>query len=262
MTSIEWTDETWNPVRGCSIVSAGCDNCYAMRMAWRLSGPGGPYEGLVRKTRSRRAVWTGETRPVEHLMRKPFTWAEPRMVFVNSMSDFFHEKVSYSDIVYLLHVMADTPRHTYQILTKRPETAEKTLERIRPMKLSDNIWLGVSVENEHYMHRVDVLRGLDARIRFLSCEPLLGPLPDLDLDGVHWVIVGAESGPGARPMELQWARDIHKRCMSAGVPFFMKQICDGRGRRIPYARWTPEWRTREFPVGHRTYSATPETART
>lgn len=207
-SSIEWTESTWNPVTGCSKVSQGCKNCYAERMAKRLKAMGNPrYANGFKVTLH------------EDLLDFPYKWKKPRKVFVNSMSDLFHEDVPLEFIQRVFDTMNNTPQHTYQILTKR----SKRLKELSPfLNWSPNIWMGVSVENMDVIDRIDDLRETHALIRFLSCEPLLGPL-DLNLDGIQWVIVGGESGPKARPMEESWVWDIKLQCESKDVAFFFKQ---------------------------------------
>lgn len=218
-SSIEWTETTWNPVRGCSRVSPGCEHCYAESMAHRFSGPGGPYEGLTRN-RGSGPRWTGKVRLMDDAVDEPLRWRKPRVVFVNSMADLFHDKVPLSFVSRVFATMHACPQHTFQVLTKRAERLEEVADQLI---WSPNIWMGVSVESDEYAFRVDLLRRVPARVRFLSLEPLLGPLPKLRLDGMHWVIVGGESGPGARPMQKTWVRDIRRQCTRTGVPFFFKQ---------------------------------------
>lgn len=208
-SAIEWTDETWNPVTGCTKVSPGCDHCYAERFAERWRGvPGHPFERGFDLT-----LWP------ERLLQ-PYHWRKPRRVFVNSMSDLFHHGIEDDLIDQALFVMYATPRHTYQVLTKRPERMRRFL-RDRP--IVPNVWWGVSIENADYAWRADMLRETPAAVRFLSLEPLLGHIPALILRDMDWAIVGGESGPGARPMELQWVRDIRDDCQAMSIPFFFKQ---------------------------------------
>lgn len=219
-SSIEWTDSTWNPVAGCTVVSPGCTNCYAMRMAARLDAIGmQKYRGLTRKS-GRRHVWTGKVRVDEEALAAPISWSKPRMVFVNSMSDLFHEKVPPAFVGRVWDVMRSTPRHTYQILTKRPD---RMAEITRELPKLANVWLGASVESADYLDRLDRLRAVDATVRFVSFEPLLGSVADADLDDIHWAIVGGESGPGARPMKRAWVTEIKRLCREAGTAFFFKQ---------------------------------------
>ena len=207
-SAIEWTEATWNPVTGCTQISPGCANCYALRFAERFRGvPGHPYEqGFDVQMRPER-------------LGQPLAWKRPRTIFVNSMSDLFHEDVADDFVAEVFDVMRRAHWHTFQVLTKRPERAAALAPRL---PWPDNVWLGVSVENQRWTTRIDALREIGARVRFLSCEPLLGPLA-LDLAGIHWVIVGGESGPGARPMRPEWARAVREQCVDAGVPFFFKQ---------------------------------------
>ena len=208
-SSIEWTDCTWNPTTGCTKISAGCKHCYAERMARRLKAMG-------------QANYTNgfDLAVHEHSLNLPFTWRKPRMVFVNSMSDLFHEAIPDDFILRVFDVMGTARWHQYQVLTKRDENLARLDEKIT---WTDNIWMGVSVENASCKPRIDKLRSTGARIKFLSLEPLLGPLGRLDLDGIDWVIVGGESGPKARPMDEEWVIDIREQCLRAGVPFFFKQ---------------------------------------
>lgn len=208
-THIEWTDATWNPVTGCTKVSQGCKHCYAERMAKRLQAMGAPnYSQGFRVTLH------------PDMLEKPHRWKQPRRIFVNSMSDLFHPDVPDAFIQDVFRVMVDTPRHTYQVLTKRPERLAHMGD---VLPFSSNIWCGTSVESTAVLERVKSLQATPSPVRFLSCEPLLGPLPDLPLDGIHWVILGGESGPKSRPMDIAWARDIRDQCLEAGIAFFFKQ---------------------------------------
>jgi protein gp37 len=208
-SSIEWTEATWNPVTGCSKVSLGCKNCYASRMAKRLQAMG-------------QANYVKGFKVALHpdALELPLKWRKPRTIFVNSMSDLFHEKVPDAFISRVFEVMNRAPWHRFQILTKRSE-------RLRALSLklpwAPHIWMGVSVETEAYVSRILDLANTGAAIRFLSCEPLLGPIPKLPLGPIHWVIVGGESGPKARPMKSEWVEDIQGQCAQAGVAFFFKQ---------------------------------------
>lgn len=210
-SNIEWTDATWNPMTGCTEVSPGCDNCYARTFAERWRGiPHHPYEqGFDLR------LWPDR-------LEQPSRWAKPRFIFVNSMSDLFHQDVPDDYIAAVFDAMTQAPQHRFQVLTKRPGRMASVVQRIQPIPLP-HVWLGTSVETDDYMWRVDKLRATPAAVRFLSLEPLLGPIPNLDLTGVGWVIVGGESGHGARPMNLDWARDIRDQCAAAAVPFFFKQ---------------------------------------
>ena len=206
---IEWTESTWNPVTGCTKVSPGCKHCYAERMARRLKAMGHPNYAAG-----------FEVRMHEHMLDLPLGWRKPRMVFVNSMSDLFHSDVPLDYVQRLFDVMQRASWHTFQVLTKR---SARLLELDRELDWPNNVWAGVSVENQDYAFRIGHLRQTGAKVKFLSLEPLLGPLPGLDLGGVDWVIVGGESGPGARPMRLDWVLDIRDQSLAAGVPFFFKQ---------------------------------------
>src|SRR5689334_16278849 len=208
-TSIEWTDATWNPVAGCTILSPGCTNCYAMRMAARLDAMGtDKYRGLTRKS-GNRSVWTGKIALDRQALDTPTTWSKPRQIFVNSMSDLFHSDVPAEFVRAVWRTMEVTPRHTYQILTKRPDRmAEITaaLPRLR------NVWLGTSVEGSDYLDRIDHLRRVKSTVRFISFEPLLGSVAGVNLTDIHWAIVGGESGPRARPMDERWVCEIQDAC--------------------------------------------------
>lgn len=208
-STIEWTESTWNPVTGCSKVSPGCANCYAERMARRLKAMGqANYRNGFQVT----------CHP--HMLERPGQWTRPQMVFVNSMSDLFHDDVPQSFIEKTFDVMREADRHIFQVLTKR---SARLRELADSLPWPENIWMGVSVENEDFAFRMDHLRQVPAAVRFVSLEPLLGPVPDLNLQGINWVIVGGESGPGARPMKREWVSDIQDQCRQAEVPFFFKQ---------------------------------------
>lgn len=219
-SSIEWTEATWNPVSGCTVISPGCTNCYAMRMAARLEAMGQEkYTGLTRKTGGRHK-WNGQVKLDHNSLDIPKKWKTGRLIFVNSMSDLFQDRVPLSFVKEVFKTIEDTPRHTYQILTKR---ADLLAAASGELNWPENLWMGVSVENVDYVHRIDMLRGTRARTKFLSLEPLLGPLDDLNLNGVDWVIAGGESGPGARPLEIGWVRNIRDQCLKQGVAFHFKQ---------------------------------------
>lgn len=206
---IEWTNMTWNPVTGCTKVSQGCKNCYAERMAKRLKAMGSPrYADGFKVTLH------------EDLVDLPRSWRVPKLVFVNSMSDLFHETIPLDFIQRVFRTMNECPNHVFQILTKR---SARLAEVASELTWTENIWMGVSVEDEQVVERVSDLRSVPAFVRFLSCEPLIGPLPRLDLRDIHWVIVGGESGPRSRPMMEEWVRDIHASCKSQKVAFFFKQ---------------------------------------
>jgi len=208
-SSIEWTGSTWNPVTGCSKISTGCRNCYAERMARRLQAMGQP---------NYRNGFGVTLHP--HVVDLPLTWKTPRTIFVNSMSDLFHEKVPDAFIQEIFGVMVKAKWHRFQVLTKR---SERLLELSAVLPWTRNIWMGVTVEDGNVIDRIDHLRKTGAAVKFLSIEPLLGPLPELNLAGIDWVIVGGESGPGARYMDPSWVTDIQGQCVGAGVPFFFKQ---------------------------------------
>ena len=209
ISSIEWTESTWNPVTGCTKISAGCAHCYAERMAKRLCAMG--------QERYRNAF---EVTLQHDVVQIPLHWKRPRMIFVNSMSDLFHKDVPTDFIVECFAIMQQASQHTFQVLTKRPERAAK-LASILPW--AHNIWMGTSVENAEYIHRIRFLKQVPASVRFLSLEPLLGPIPQLPLMGIHWFIVGGESGPAARSIDPSWVLQIRNRCLAHHVPFFFKQ---------------------------------------
>lgn len=217
---IEWTEATWNPVGGCTIISPGCTNCYAMRLASRLEKMGQKkYAGTTRVTGGR-AKWNGRIVLDENALDLPQKWKSSKTIFVNSMSDLFHEAVPIEFIRKVFDTMVSTPRHTYQLLTKRADRAEELSELLT---WTPNIWLGVSVESDEFQWRIDSLRRTDATIKFLSLEPLLGPLNELNLEGIDWTIAGGESGPGARSMNPDWVRSIRDQCQAANVAFHFKQ---------------------------------------
>lgn len=219
-TTIEWTDSTWNPVAGCTILTAGCTNCYAMRMAARLGAIGTPkYQGLTRKS-GERYVWTGAVSLDESALEIPMKWRKPRLIFVNSMSDLFQDAVPSEFIERVWNTMSQTPHHTYQILTKRPDRMAKLCQNL---PLLQNVWLGTSIENSTELGRLEPLRSTPAAVRFVSFEPLLGSVAGADLHGVQWAIVGGESGPRSRPMLEEWVDEIQDRCDEQGVAFFFKQ---------------------------------------
>lgn len=217
-SAIEWTEATWNPTTGCDKTSPGCDNCYALTLAKRLKAMG---QSKYQRDGDPRTSGPGFGLTVHpDTLDIPRSWSSPRVIFVNSMSDLFHPSVPDTYIRRVLDVIAETPQHQYQVLTKR----SKRLAALAPkLDLPSNLWVGVSVEADRYRFRVDHLRAVGAAVRFVSAEPLLGPLENLDLEGIHWLIVGGESGPRARPMEQSWAVDLRDQCAAAGVPFFFKQ---------------------------------------
>ncbi|MDY6793814.1 MAG: phage Gp37/Gp68 family protein [Actinomycetota bacterium] len=208
-SAIEWTESTWNPVTGCTKISPGCQHCYAERMSKRLQAMGHP-----------NYVNGFELAMHEHALELPLRWRRPQVIFVNSMSDLFHRGVSSEFISKVFRVMSEAQHHRFQVLTKR----SKRLRELAPeLPWLPNMWMGVSVESSDYALRIDHLRDIGAHIRFVSFEPLLGPIRDLDLAGIDWVIVGGESGPKARPMKPSWVREIRDQCLSEKVPFFFKQ---------------------------------------
>jgi protein gp37 len=208
-SKIEWTESTWNPVTGCSKISAGCRHCYAERMAKRLQAMGQPnyIDGF-------------KVAIHENVLDKPIRMKKPQMIFVNSMSDLFHKNVPTDFILNIFDIMNRAYWHTFQVLTKR---SDRLLKLDKKIDWSPNIWMGVSVETERFMHRIDHLRDTNAITKFLSIEPLLGPIQNLNLHGIDWVIVGGESGPHARPMKAEWVLDIRDQCLVADIPFFFKQ---------------------------------------
>lgn len=208
-SSIEWTESTWNPITGCTKISLGCKNCYAERMAWRLQAMGQPNYAAGFGLATHR-----------HALGLPVTWKTPRRIFVNSMSDLFHKHVPVEFILRVFGAMNRAHWHRFQILTKR---SRRLLHLDALLPWAQHIWMGVSVESDRYTYRIDDLRETGAQVKFLSLEPLLGPLPGLDLSRIDWVIVGGESGPRPRPMEERWVLDIRDQCLSTGVPFFFKQ---------------------------------------
>lgn len=221
-TQIEWTDATWNPVAGCTIVSAGCTHCYAMEMACRLEAMGvAKYEGLTRKS-GKRAIWNGTVREDRDALAIPQRWKKPRKIFVNSMSDLFHEGVSNAFIAEVWQAMRATPWHSYQILTKRPERMAELLTQTE-WEVLPNVWLGTSVEEAEVAYRIEHLRRVPAAIRFISFEPLIGPVGDINLTDINWAIVGGESGRLARPIKEEWIDEIHDLCGASDTAFFFKQ---------------------------------------
>jgi protein gp37 len=209
LSSIEWTDATWNPVTGCTKISPGCKHCYAERMAKRLESMGQPrYRNGFQLTLQ------------PDVVDQPLKWKKPRLVFVNSMSDLFHDEVPLSYLERVFQVMAEARWHVFQVLTKRSERLAQIANRL---VWPSNVWMGVSVESEDYTYRIDDLSGVPAAVKFLSVEPLLGPIQRLSLRNIDWVIVGGESGPHARPIDPNWVRSIRNDCVTEGVPFFFKQ---------------------------------------
>ncbi len=217
-SGIEWTEATWNPTTGCDRVSPGCDNCYALTLAKRLKAMGSEKYQEDGDPRTSGPGFKLTLHP--EVLDLPRSWRQPRVVFVDSMSDLFHPEVPVEFIRRVFDVMGETPQHTYQILTKRSQRLEKFA---RELDWPSNVWMGVSVENDRYRFRISHLRGVPAAVRFLSLEPLLGPLPGLDLTDIDWVIVGGESGARARLMEEAWVEEIRDQCVAVSVPFFFKQ---------------------------------------
>lgn len=208
-SKIEWTDSTWNPVTGCTKISPGCKNCYAERMSKRLKAMGQPnYENGFKLTLH------------PHMLKKPLEWKKPSLIFVNSMSDLFHQDVPLEFILQVFDTMREANWHQFQVLTKR---SERLMELSPKIAWPDNVWMGVSVENQDYTYRIDHLRKTEAKIKFLSIEPLIGPVVEMNLDNIDWVIVGGESGPGSRPIEKDWVLEIKNQCKKVDVPFFFKQ---------------------------------------
>ncbi len=208
-SKIEWTESTWNPVTGCTKISIGCKNCYAERMALRLQAAGSP---------NYKRGFKVSLHP--HTLDIPLHWRQPRTIFVNSMSDLFHEDVPFEFIAKIFDVMSRASHHRFQVLTKRPGRLAQLCGKL---PWPDNIWMGVTVETADYLERIDLLKETKAAVKFISFEPLLGPIPNVRLEGIEWVIVGGESGPGARPMQPEWATELRDQCLDADVPFFFKQ---------------------------------------
>lgn len=253
LSPIEWTDVTWNPVAGCTVATAGCTNCYAMRMAARLDAMGmEKYVGLTRKSGDR-YVWTGKVVQDEKALAAPRSWRAPRTVFVNSMSDLFHDEVETAFIRKVWGVMCDTPQHTYQILTKRPERMQAVLSS-SDFPVLPNVWIGTSVEDSAVIDRIDHLRATPATIRFISFEPLIGTVAEADISGIDWAIVGGESGPRARPMPEAWVHEIEEMCRQTGTAFFFKQW---GGRNKKAAGRMLNGRTYDEMPHHRTFATSP-----
>jgi protein gp37 len=257
MSNIEWTEQTWNPTTGCDRISPGCDNCYALTMAKRLKGMG---QAKYQTDGDPRTSGPGFGLAVHpDVLTEPLRWKKPRKVFVNSMSDLFHARVPVDFITDVWRTMQATPQHTYQILTKRAARLPRVLDQVHEALDLDeplpNVWLGTSIESDGYARRATALRHSLAAVRFVSAEPLLGPLPSLDLDGIDWVIIGGESGPGARPFQPQWAADLINQARQAGAAPFVKQLgsawarqhqaSDSKGGKP--ADWPAELRVREYP---------------
>ncbi|MCK4752613.1 MAG: phage Gp37/Gp68 family protein [Planctomycetes bacterium] len=244
-SKIEWTQCTWNPVTGCTKISLGCKNCYAERMAMRLKAMGQPnYRNGFRVTKH------------PHVLETPLRWKQPRTIFVNSMSDLFHKDVTFDFISKVFDVMCQASRHQYQVLTKRSNRLLKLSSRL---PWPANVCMGVTVEHADYISRIDDLRQTDAATKFLSLEPLLGPIPNIDLNGIDWVIVGGESGPGARPIRPEWVVDIKDQCVDSGVPFFFKQWGGVNkkktGRLLNGRTWNQKPVTSEANMGENNYES-------
>lgn len=240
-SSIEWTESTWNPVTGCTKISPGCANCYAERMSVRLHAMGQPnYANGFKLTTH------------EHMLDHPLHWRKPRRIFVNSMSDLFHHDVPDDFIVSVFEIMRRAHWHHFQVLTKR---SDRLVELNRIIDWPENVWMGVSVENQKYCSRIKHLSSTDAAVKFLSIEPLIGDVSAIDVSGMDWVIVGGESGPGARPMKPEWVRQCQRSCEASDVAFFFKQAgtvlarewncTDTKGTIMP--EWPEEFRVREYP---------------
>lgn len=265
-TNIPWTDSTWNPIRGCTAVSLGCANCYAARMALRFSGLGKPYHGLVRST-AHGPQWTRKIKMIKEHLVDPLCWREPRRIFVNSMGDLFHEGISFDDIAKVWKIMDWAQHHTFQVLTKRPDRMREFVRWWGDLP-PDNLWLGVSAENQEWADkRIPILIDIPATVLFVSCEPLLGAVDLSDYfraktaislvsaEGVTWVVVGGESGSGARRMDLAWARSLRDQCRKYGVPFFFKQKGEILAREMGCSaragndskEWPEDLRIQEFP---------------
>jgi len=244
-TAIEWTESTWNPVTGCTKISLGCRHCYAERMARRLKAMGqARYRNGFKLTLHPEVV------------RAPLSWRKPQMIFVNSMSDLFHGSVPLGFIRDIFAVMEQASHHTFQVLTKRANRLAALADKL---PWPPNLWMGVTAETQDYSWRIDCLREVGAAVRFVSFEPLLGMIADVCLDDIDWVIVGGESGPGARPMKVEWARELRDRCLTAGTPFFFKQW-GGRqrtraGRRLDGRIWDEYPEPLSAPAEHTLISA-------
>ena len=235
-SSIEWTEKTWNPTKGCSKVSPGCTNCYAIRMAMRLQAMDVPtYRGLTRKS-GKQYQWTGKINTAPEALSLPLTWKKPAKIFVNSMSDLFHESIPVEFLKKVWDVMAEADHHQFQVLTKRPDHMNAILQDSSAFPRLPNVWLGVSVENSDHLDRLDILKEIPAYIRFVSLEPLLGPLTGINLKNIDWAIVGGESGPGSRPIEEEWVKEIESACRAAGTYFFFKQW-GGRNKKQTGRTW-------------------------
>lgn len=247
-SKIEWTEKTWNPSTGCDRLSPGCDNCYALTLAKRLKGMG---QTKYQNDGDPRTSGPGFGLTVHSdALDEPLRWRKPTTIFVNSMSDLFHARVPRDFIAEVWRVMEQTPQHTYQVLTKRPERLARVLANLPVLP---HVWIGCSIESDDYVRRADALRAAPAAVRFISAEPLLGPLPSLDLTDINWLIAGGESGPGSRPMDLTWVRDLIARCREFGTAPFVKQLGalqtsgpkDKKGG--DWSTWPADLRVREYP---------------
>lgn len=253
-TKIEWTERTLNPSMGCNIVTKECDNCYAMKMAHRLALMGNKdYQGTTRQLTSGKIVWTGKVTHDMGKMEVALKIKKPTMFFVDSMSDLFHQKNSYEFIRDCYQIIIDCPQHTFQILTKRETRALEIIPEVLTELFGNdlarnlpNAWTGVSVGIKESKPRINVLRKIPSHVRMLSIEPLLEDLGDLDLTGIHWVIVGSESGTKARPMDYSWVENIFNQCREQHVAFYMKQIVL-MGKKIPFEEFPEKIRVREYP---------------
>lgn len=247
-TGIEWTKRTWNPIVGCTVLTAGCTNCYAMKQAGTRLNKTAKYEGLTKSSKAG-PVWNGNVRLWERALKDVNT-QQPTIWFVNSMGDLFHEHIPFADIQRVWGCMTANPQHQFQILTKR---ADRLAGLASQLPWPDHIWMGVSVENDRVLDRIDHLRTVPAHIRFLSLEPLLSPLSNLNLADIHWVIVGGESGKGHRPIEADWVRDIRDQCQARSIPFFFKQwggrTAKAGGKELDGREW------QEFPINMSRYAA-------
>lgn len=247
-SEIEWTEATWNPVAGCSLVSPGCTNCYAMRMAARLQAMGmAKYAGTTRKS-GKRHVWTGRVNLDSKSLMAPVMWRKPQRIFVNSMSDLFQEALAEEFVRRVWQIMEQAHWHTFQILTKRPERMLSLLSQ-PAFRVLPHVWLGTSVENEEHIDRIELLRRTPAAIRFVSFEPLLAPISNPDLTGIHWAIVGGESGPRARPMEPEWVEGLRDTCLRQDVAFFFKQWGGRRKKATGRVLGNRTWDDYPAPVG-------------
>ena len=251
MSGIEWTQKTWNPIRGCSRISDGCVNCYAEKMAVRMKNT--HYKGLVQST-SKGPRWTGEIMHVESVLSDPYKWKKPSLVFVNSMSDMFHEKADMDFVEKCFDVMNGNPRHTFQVLTKRADRIQEFIKHSNYKAFPSNVWIGVSVENQQAVKRIGYLVDVPAKIRFLSVEPMLGPVQiEKYLDQIEWVIIGGESGPNARPCKASWKEHLIMQCDLYNVPVFMKQFGtnasydDGTFKGNNFDEWPSQFQRRDYP---------------